>query len=107
MARIGFLAGVAQLVERQLPKLEPDATKGVISGTFGGCAESAPSSDPLSGDLAGVAKLLDAATPETKALLIRMLGTMLQHFHAKISPDDQLTRENREKVPGTSDSASK
>ena len=88
-------AGVAQLVERQLPKLEPDATKAVNSGTFGGHAESAPSSDPLSSDLANIARLLDAATPETRALIVRMLGTMLQHFHAQVSPANPLQPQAR------------
>jgi hypothetical protein len=47
--------------------------------------------DAQESDLAPLLRLLGAATPETRALLIRMLGTMLQHFQARASPDKLLT----------------
>ena len=47
--------------------------------------------DAQGSDLAPLLRLLDVATPETRALLIRMLGIMLQHFQAKISPDNPLS----------------
>jgi hypothetical protein len=46
--------------------------------------------DAQNSDLAPLLRLLDAATPETRALLIRMLGSMLQHFHAQVSPTNPL-----------------
>ena len=46
--------------------------------------------DAQGGDLAPLLRSLDAATPETRALLIRMLGSMLQHFHAQVSPTNPL-----------------
>lgn len=47
--------------------------------------------DAQNSDLAPLLRLLDAATPETRTLLIRMLGTMLQHFQARVSSDKPLT----------------
>ena len=87
-ARILAAAGIAQLVERQLPKQDALPKSDINHSGFAALCESAPPTAPLDGEVSDVIAALTAAPPPAKRMVLALLKSLLAGFEAVITPED-------------------
>jgi integrase len=81
-------AGIAQLVERQLPKQDALSKSDLNHSGFAALCESATPTAPLDGEVSDVIAALTAAPPPAKRMVLALLKSLLAGFEAVITPED-------------------